>query len=221
MVDLIASMGGNTVRVYMLMAPSFYEALAAHNEDAAEPLYLLQGIYLDDYAAYSHMDGFDDGYMGTLRGLIGQRRRWHTGLYESMRKHEHIFANHRYSLVGSISYGYFLIYELWSPVIELAGILTVLIACAFNFINVPLTILFHLIYAIFGAVMSLTAFFSRVQTRDLKLTASDIVRAIMLSLIEVTVLRFILAVTRMLALVGYRKSGRRWERVERTHLDAS
>lgn len=65
--DLIASMGGNTVRVYMLMAPSFYEALAAHNEDAAEPLYLLQGVYLYDYAAYSHMDGFDDGYMGTLR----------------------------------------------------------------------------------------------------------------------------------------------------------
>lgn len=157
----------------------------------------------------------------TLRGLIGQRRRWYTGLYESMRKHEHIFANHRYGLVGSISYGYFLIYELWSPVIELAGILTVLVACAFNFINVPFMILFYLIYAIFGAVMSLTAFFSRVQTRDLKLTASDIMRAIMLSLIEVTALRFILAVTRMLALVGYRKRGRRWERVERTHLDAS
>ena len=157
----------------------------------------------------------------TLRDLIKQRRRWHTGLYESMTKHGKLFANLRYGPVAVLSYTYFLIYELFQPAIELFGLVTVAIAFAFNFINVPFMIMFFFIYALYGAVMSLTAFFSRVQTRDLKLTPMDVVRALILALFEVSVLRFILAVTRMLALVGYRKHGRRWETVQRTELNAN
>ena len=157
----------------------------------------------------------------TLRDLIKQRRRWHTGLYESMTKHGKLFANLRYGPVAVLSYTYFLIYELFQPAIELFGLVTVAIAFAFNFINVPFMIMFFFIYALYGAVMSLTAFFSRVQTRDLKLTPMDVVRALILAIFEVSVLRFILAVTRMLALVGYRKHGRRWETVQRTELNAN
>ena len=136
-----------------------------------------------------------------------------------MRKHGRLFANFRYGPVAVLSYTYFLVYELLSPAIELFGLVTVAVAFAFNFINVPYMVVFFLLYAIFGAVMSLTAFFSRVQTRDLRLTAADAVRALLLSLFEVTVLRFVLAVTRMLALVGYRRRGRRWETVGRTKLN--
>lgn len=64
--EQISQMGANTVRVYMLMAPAFYEALEAFNASAADPLYLLQGVYLDDYAAYSHMDAYDADYLGYL-----------------------------------------------------------------------------------------------------------------------------------------------------------
>ena len=156
----------------------------------------------------------------TLGDLMRQRRRWHTGLFESMVKHTRLFANFRFGPVAVLSYTYFLVYELLSPVIELFGIVTMVVAAIFNFINVPFMLMFFGIYAVFGAVMSLTAFFSRVQTRDLRLTALDIVRAVLLSLFEVTVLRFILAVTRMAALIGYRKRGRRWETVQRHTLDA-
>ena len=68
--------------------------------------------------------------------------------------------------------------------------------------------------------MSLTAFFSRVQTRDLKLSPNDVAKALLLSLFEVTVLRFILATTRMLALVGYRKNRGRWGSIQRQKIDA-
>ncbi|HJG31010.1 MAG TPA: glycosyltransferase [Collinsella ihuae] len=156
-----------------------------------------------------------------LRGLIRQRRRWHTGLFEVMTKHARLFANFKFGTIATLSYTYFLIYELLSPVIELFGILTVIIAFLFNFINVPFMIVFFMIYAVFGAVMSLTAFFSRVQTRDLRLTVPDVIRAVVLSIFEVTIMRFILAVVRMLALVGYRKRKNVWERADRTELRAS
>lgn len=154
----------------------------------------------------------------TLRDLCAQRRRWHRGLKECMSKYVLLFSGPRYGLVGLVSFSYFLIYELLSPFIELFGILTVIIAFAFNFINVPFMILFYGIYAIFGAVMSLTAFFSRIQARNLSLTARDAVRAMLLSLFEITVLRFVLAVTRMLASFGGKSKGLRWEKVERRKL---
>ncbi|BAN78238.1 glycosyltransferase family 2 protein [Adlercreutzia equolifaciens] len=156
----------------------------------------------------------------SLHDLINQRKRWHRGLFECMTKHWRVFANLRYGLVGALSYSYFLVYELLSPIIELFGILTMILAVAFNFVNVPYMILFFLIYAVYGAIMSLTAFFSRVQTRDLHLSKLDVVRALCLSLFEVTILRFIMAVTRMLALVGYRKKDRRWDKITRTQIKA-
>ena len=156
----------------------------------------------------------------SLHDLINQRKRWHRGLFECMTKHWRVFANLRYGLVGALSYSYFLVYELLSPIIELFGILTMILAVAFNFVNVPYMILFFLIYAVYGAIMSLTAFFSRVQTRDLHLSKLDVVRALCLSLFEVTILRFIMAVTRMLALWATRKKDRRWDKITRTQIKA-
>ena len=126
----------------------------------------------------------------TLSDLRKQRRRWHRGLFESMTKHWRVFANLHYGLVSFVSYTYFLIYELFSPFIELLGIIVTLLAVAFKFVNVPFMIMFFGIYALFGAIMSLTAFFSRVQTRDLRISTSDMFRAVMLSIVEITVLRF-------------------------------
>lgn len=155
----------------------------------------------------------------SLSDLIKQRLRWHRGLFESMTKHWRIFANLRYGLVSFISYTYFLIYELFSPFIELLGIAVTILAMLFNFINVPFMIMFFGVYALFGAIMSLTAFFSRVQTRNMQLSASDVGRAILLSLLEITVLRFVLAVTRMMALVGYKRKERRWDKIARTRIN--
>ena len=154
----------------------------------------------------------------TLRDLIKQRRRWHTGLFESMRKHGKLFANFGYGPVAVLSYTYFLIYELLQPVIELFGLATVAIAFAFNFINVPFMVMFFLIYALFGATMSLTAFISRAQTRDLTLSAADVARAVLLSVFEITVLRFVLDVTRMRASLVRRGAPMHWETVTRKKL---
>lgn len=154
----------------------------------------------------------------TLRDLCAQRRRWHRGLKECMRKYLRVFSGPRFGLVGLVSFTYFLIYELLSPFIELFGIFTVVVACVFGFVNVPFMIAFYLIYAVFGAVMSLTAFFSRIQARNLALSAGDAVRAILLSLFEITILRFVLAVTRMVASFGRSGAALKWERVERRKL---
>jgi biofilm PGA synthesis N-glycosyltransferase PgaC len=155
----------------------------------------------------------------SLTDLCKQRRRWHIGLFQSMMKHRNILANPKYGMVSFISYTYFLIYELFSPYIEVFGVLTTLLAFAVDLINVPFMILFFVIYVVYSAVLSLTAFFARVHTIDLKLYPSDLLKALLLCGVEVSCLRFILAWVRMMALIGYRKKKDKWGRIERKQIN--
>ena len=154
-----------------------------------------------------------------LRDLCKQRRRWHIGLFQSMMKHRNILGNPKYGAVSFISYFYFLIYELYSPYIEVFGIFATLLAFAVGLINVPFMILFFGIYVVYSAVLSLSAFFARVHTVDLKLHITDMLKAIGLCIVEVSCLRFILAWVRITALIGYRQKKDEWGKIERQKIE--
>ena len=62
----IGEMNATTVRVYTILPPAFYQALAAYNAEAAEPLWLLQGVWLDDLAA----DLFDPETTGSFESEV-------------------------------------------------------------------------------------------------------------------------------------------------------
>lgn len=130
-----------------------------------------------------------------------------------------MFGNLHYGPVSLISYVYFLLYELLSPYIELFGVLTMILALFVDLINIPFMILFFMVYAVFGSVLSLTAFFSRIQTIDLKVSLTDGLKAVLLCLFEVTCLRFVMAFVRTTAFRGYRKKKMQWGRIERQKFD--
>jgi len=154
-----------------------------------------------------------------LRDLFRQRRRWHIGLFQSMYKHRRMFSNPKFGAVSFISYLYFLIYELLSPFIEVFGISATLLAFAVDLINVPFMIMFFLIYAVFGSILSLTAFFTRIYTTDLKISVVDTLKVIYLCFFEITYLRFALTLVRLTALVGYSKRKNQWGRIERKKIN--
>lgn len=60
-------MGANVVRVYSIQSPAFYRALKRFNEASpAAPLYLLQGVWVNDYAQNSHVDAYDRSFYRQL-----------------------------------------------------------------------------------------------------------------------------------------------------------
>ena len=136
-----------------------------------------------------------------------------------MSRHRHILANPKYGMVGFVSYLYFLIYELMSPYIEIFGVFTVMLASAVDLLNVPFMFLFFGIYVVYSSILSLTAFFARIHTIDLKLTFADILKAIGLCALEVSCLRFILAWVRATSLIGYRKRKPSWGTIQRTRIN--
>lgn len=155
----------------------------------------------------------------SLKDLSKQRRRWHIGLFQSMWKHRTMMANTKFGLTSFISYFYFLIYELLSPFIELIGVLTTVLAFLVDLINLPFMLLFFGIYALFGSVMSMTAFFARIQTIDLKISFKDVLKAFLLCSVEICGLRFVVVWVRATAFIGYKKKKHQWGKIQRQKIN--
>jgi len=58
----MGEMNANTIRVYVPQMPAFYDALLAYNLTADKPLYLLQGIYMNEELISTYLDAYcNDG----------------------------------------------------------------------------------------------------------------------------------------------------------------
>ncbi|WP_195283189.1 hypothetical protein [Harryflintia acetispora] len=62
----IQEMGANTVRIYTINSPAFYEAFLEYNQDNPDPLYLIQGLWVNDYSQNSHIDAYDPDFLDPL-----------------------------------------------------------------------------------------------------------------------------------------------------------
>jgi len=154
-----------------------------------------------------------------LGDLCRQRRRWHIGLYQSMARHRGILFDPKYGKVGFLSCLYFLIYELLSPYLEIFGMLTILLAWYTDFLNVPFMAMYLGVYIAYSAILSLTAFFARIHTVDLKLSFGDVCKAVGLCVAEITCLRFILAWVRVTALGRGQGKRAAWGEIERRRIN--
>ncbi len=86
----IGAMNANTVRVYTVLPPAFYQALKAYNETGAPPLWLVQEVWLDEdvedlYAPQTERE-FQQAIRDTIDLLHGHanlayRRGHHYGIY--------------------------------------------------------------------------------------------------------------------------------------------
>ena len=63
---MIKEMGANCVRVYTILSDDFYNAVWEYNHDNDDPLYIIHGLWVNDYAQYSHRDAYDDDFLGAM-----------------------------------------------------------------------------------------------------------------------------------------------------------
>ena len=88
--DQIAAMHSNTVRVYTILPPAFYQALRAYNETAKSPLWLVQEVWIRDTADDLYEPDTTNEFRGELLSTIdmlhgasdvGFRRGHNFGIY--------------------------------------------------------------------------------------------------------------------------------------------
>lgn len=63
---MIQEMGANCIRVYTILSEDFYDAIWEYNHDNDKPLYIIHGLWVNDYAQYSHRDAYDEDFLGEL-----------------------------------------------------------------------------------------------------------------------------------------------------------
>ena len=68
--EWIQQMGANTIRVYTILQDDFYNAFYEYNtqreSQGLEPLWLIHGVWVNDYVQNSHRDAYDDDFLQTF-----------------------------------------------------------------------------------------------------------------------------------------------------------
>jgi len=151
-----------------------------------------------------------------IKDLVGQRRRWHVGMFQCMREHWQIFLNLRFGVVSFLSFMYYLLYELLSPIIELFGLASIVVAAHLNILNVRFMIIFLLLYAIYGVVLSLCVFSQHIYQQKFKLSALDLIKAFFICLLEFSFFRYLLLFSRIQAFIRYGRNKNVWGTIKRS-----
>lgn len=153
-----------------------------------------------------------------IRDLAKQRKRWHIGLYECMKKYRGIFLKPEYGVVGNFAYLYFLFYEFLSPYIEIGGILMSIVFFIFNVINIKFMISFFIFYAILGMLITIGAYFTTIYINELNFNMKKLGKVVLLCFFEVAFLRLVLSGVRFISLIGYNKNKYTWDKLERKEI---
>ncbi len=151
----------------------------------------------------------------TLKDLAKQRRRWHLGMFQCLTRYRHLGGKSRYGSIGIFSYFYYILYELYSPIIEVFGLLATLTAGLTGMLDWGFMLRFYLLFAVYGAILTITAFFQRIYTQNLRVSWQDVLRAMVMCLVENLVFRFILDFIRFTAFLTYGKRKNQWGDITR------
>jgi cellulose synthase/poly-beta-1,6-N-acetylglucosamine synthase-like glycosyltransferase len=95
----------------------------------------------------------------TLRVLGRQRRRWHRGIAEILRKHRQMIGNPRYGRIGLLALPYYVVFELLAPFVELAALVLVPLGLWADAIDLHFAWRFALVAYAYGLLVSLVSLF--------------------------------------------------------------
>lgn len=62
----IKEMGANTLRIYTVQDDTFYNALYKYNRNNPDPLWVIHGVWVNDYIQNSHRDAYDKDFYETF-----------------------------------------------------------------------------------------------------------------------------------------------------------
>lgn len=149
-----------------------------------------------------------------LKGLKGQRVRWHRGLADALMKHREMLFNPRYGSVGMLAMPYFFFVELLGPVIELVGYMILILAFIQGTWSVVMLYIFIMAY-LFGIFFSFSGiFFEEVAYRRYQRVRS-VMTLFGTSLLEQVIYRQLTVLWRVSSFFNYRKGSKSWGLIDR------
>jgi len=148
--------------------------------------------------------------------LARQRNRWQRGLADTLYRHRKMFLNPSYGRLGMVAMPFFLLVELLSPVIEIAGLIMTTILYALGLINWSFFLLFFAVTMLLGSLMSILAILLEELTMKRYERTRDILILIGYAFIESFGYRQLHLWWRFRGLIDYLRGDKRWGVMTRT-----
>lgn len=92
-----------------------------------------------------------------LKTLLGQRSRWHRGLWTNLWRHKDMLFNPRYGRLGMFAVPFFWLFEGLGPIIEVLGFTSLLVSAALGILDMHVFWLFLTLAVLHGMVLSQVA----------------------------------------------------------------
>ena len=86
------------------------------------------------------------------RDYFKQRRRWHIGMVQSMKSHRYMCGNVHYGWIGLLSGTMYMLYELYTPFIELAGLFSLMLTFMLDLLDCMFVFKITILYLFFIVV---------------------------------------------------------------------
>lgn len=156
-----------------------------------------------------------------IRDFGKQRKRWQIGLMQSLGTHKYIFMNPTYGIVGLFSYVYFVIYEMFSSIIELFGLVFIGVAYYLGYLNREFFITFMLVYTLYGFVVSIATLMLGNYIDRYMITPQILFKLIFMSLFESIGYRQLTTYYRLSGIIDYMFGKTEWNKFTRDNHNES
>jgi cellulose synthase/poly-beta-1,6-N-acetylglucosamine synthase-like glycosyltransferase len=145
-----------------------------------------------------------------LRSLLGQRSRWHRGLWTNLWRHKDMLFNPRYGILGMFAVPFFWLFEGLGPIIEVIGFASLLVSAALGILDADIFWLFLSLAVLHGMVLSQVAAGVEAMLLQRYSSPSDRLVLFAASLVEFLGFHQLVAVERFLATFHTGARRREW-----------
>lgn len=156
-----------------------------------------------------------------LKSLGRQRARWHKGLFDTLRPNIDMLFRSRYGRVGALALPYLWIYELFAPIIELGGIVTIVVAAVLGDLSRDFFIQFMIFGYAFATIISIGAVLQEELTYKRYSDWQDVARLVTYCFFEHFPYRQLHMFWRLQGLWQYMRGDMSWKPLERKGLQAT
>ena len=144
------------------------------------------------------------------RDYYRQRRRWHIGMIQSMKRHFYMIGSRYYGWVGVVTGSFVVVYELLAPFIEILGLITLLLAYRLKMLNVGFALFAMALYALF-VIGTEAVFLQGLQLYQIEpLTFKSRFSFFLISILEFFIFHPMNMVIKLSAFLSYRKHSGTW-----------
>lgn len=147
--------------------------------------------------------------------LARQRRRWHLGMIQSISANKGMILNPRHGKIGMAVIPYYIVFEIFGPVVEFLGYISVFLSFAFGLLSVQYLVLFLTLAIFYGVFLSTAGIFLEEMTFRRYPKWSHLLRLLLYGVFENFGYRQINSFWRFQAVLRYLTGNLAWEHVKK------